>query len=334
MKRKIICIYAAFFFMLCGMPAESFRVNKVHSVIVPQFEVEEAPIVSLGVSDAIALEIPADRLFLQAVSLEIKVPSVVAAYRHSVAYSVYRNISPDPKAGRIDYTAERLCLETFPSRLSYNLQIPLAENHSMKSTPYTSVLADVIGKSENVILFRLQPVMKGVPGELFTSEFSVQVKPIFTGDGLLVLDVLYPPNSVQPEIREKMPYSIFIDEKPALYTDRGILLPAGNHHLSLVSELYRSEVRTFTIEQAQTVRLSIQLQDIAPLLMVIAPENAVVFLDDNELLLPIKEPFVVSAGEHVLKVIVGGYETVRKVFIQNGKTYTMSVALELEIEEE
>lgn len=132
------------------MSAESFRVNKIHSVNVSQFE--EAPIVTLGVSDAIALKIPSDRLFLQAVSLEIKIPSVVASYRHSVAYSVYRNITPVPEAGRIDYNAERLCLETFPSRLSYNLQIPLVENHSMKSSPYTAVLSDVIGKDRKSVV--------------------------------------------------------------------------------------------------------------------------------------------------------------------------------------
>lgn len=323
MKKRFLLSLLFFSFVLL-LHGENFRVYRTHVVDLSDTE-SNIYKVSAGVSDAVVVKLPRDLLFWQGIAFEVKIPQIVASYTDSVAYSVYKNISPEPKAGVMDYSGQRLGIDTFPPRLSYNIKVPLVTDHKMKASPY-SVLLEPILENNGLLFLRLQQVMKGTPAQFFEARFDISVQPVFYDKGMLHIDV------IKPEGIEGS-YNIFIDEKEVFDFQRGILLPSGLHHISIVSDAFRNEVRTVNLEKACHTNLVVELKDIAPTIQVIAPENTIVELDGVVLENPSNQ-IVVTEGEHVVKMIVGNYETIRTVLAQKGKTYTLSLSVDVKIVEE
>jgi hypothetical protein len=70
--------------------SESFR---VHETKVLNMELGTKVQTECKANDAIAIKIPKDLTFIQGIELYIKVPKEVSAWRDSVAWSFYNNIS-------------------------------------------------------------------------------------------------------------------------------------------------------------------------------------------------------------------------------------------------
>jgi hypothetical protein len=94
----------------------------------------------LEVNDALVIKVPKEPVFLQGLSLEVKIPPEVAEFRDSVAYVLYTDVKPQPTEKTIDYQGNRIFINTFPTRLSCNLLIPLVDSVELKETPYSTVL--------------------------------------------------------------------------------------------------------------------------------------------------------------------------------------------------
>jgi hypothetical protein len=237
----------------------------------------------------------------------------------------------------------------------------------LKETPYSTVLPSAMSDKSGYVFFRLQLVMKGTPVNIWDSSFVIDIKPILADKGALELSVLAPElhskentshhsekteelnisssevsNADKTEVHPKDAsiinldgtglYTLYIDNEHPKYTDKKIILPTGQHHLSIVSDVYRSEVRTIVIEQAQTTKLDVLLKDVTPLVEVVAPEGIQVFLDSDELH-NWQEPFNVSEGNHLLRFVLGGYEKIQSFEAFNGKTYKFSLNLDVNLVE-
>jgi hypothetical protein len=238
---------------------------------------------------------------------------------------VYERVSPGPEPGVIDYSAQRLHLEPLPSKLSFVLQIPFIKEHKLKSSPYATVLPAVFDPDRVPFLFRLLPVMKGLPENIADLVFLVEVKPILTNEGMLLLSMIYPDDR-----REAL--AVRIDEIPVEDISESLVLSAGMHHLSIVSEHYRNEVRVFNVDQAKTTHLEVALKDIAPTIIIIAPENTVAVLND-EREVGLREAITVAPGENTIRFIVGDYEIRRTIDVQQGKSYTVSLTIDVQMME-
>lgn len=326
-KKRIAAIFFLMGICLYGF-SESFRVHK--TILKTVTEKTKSANAELGINDALVLNLPENSLFLQGIELEIKIPAIAAEYRDAIAYALYTDISPRPAADIIDYSGQRLSIDTFPGRLSCNIRIPLIKNHTMQKNPYTIIMPSLFSKPVKTLFFRLQLVMKGVPRELFDSVFSVTIKPVLIDRGLLDLKILYP--EAQKE-NEQQKFLVFIDERQIDFPQKTLFLDTGMHRLNIVSDHYRNEVRSFSIEQAKTSSLVIRLQDIIPLLHVSAPQNTRFFMNNTEIK-DFSKPIPIEAGTHQLRFSLGDYEVVRVLEAENGRSYNISVAFDVTISEE
>ncbi len=318
------------FFLLFAAATLNAEVFRTHKTIVLQMpETGNAECVS-GINDAIAIFLPADTTFLQALEIEIKIPDLISHYMGAVAYSIYTDISPVPSHEEIDYSGKRQMIDTLPGRLSLSLVIPLEQEHTIKQSPYTTILPVVYDKTDRFAFFRFQLVMKGIPESFDKETLGVTVKPVYVDKGKLSLDMKYPLDEKHNPIEK--PYSVFIDENPVVLDDNTLILDTGMHHLTIVSDFYRNETRVFTIEQAQNTSVSIQLRDIAPTLQLALPEGTTVFFNDNNIQNG-KEPFIIEQGEHILRLIVGDYEITKTIQAVNGRSYTVNLSMEVDITE-
>ncbi len=304
--------------------ADTFRVRSLKTLDI-DYAKPEAQSVELGYNDALAVLFKDKALFLRAIEVEIKIPQEMIAWRNSMAYGVYNLIKPLPESTVIDYQGERLDVQTLPSRLTFVLQIPLIAQHGLKEGPYSSLVPSIHKPLSGPLLFRLFPVMKGLPDNIESLTFPVKVKPLLTDEGGFLLDVAFP----SPD---KLPVTVRIDEKPYDQFTGMHILGTGTHHLSIVSEHYRNEVRVFTIEQGKITRLAVPLKDTAPRLLLTAPENARILIDGQPVS-QTREPIIMESGEHTILFQIGDYEIARTIDVEKGKDYTVSMLIDIQITE-
>lgn len=326
LKKQFIFSFA-FMLLSWGLNSETFRVSKVHSIPVAQDTTSENT-VKLGITDALAISLPEDKIFIEGLELKFDIPESVAYWMDSVACSVYANINPTPKPSQIDYSGTRAYVSTLPGKLSWVLQIPVSKENSIKSNKYTTKVDNVIEPQNNIIFLRLQPVMKGVPEETMNAIIPITVKPILKDKGLLNIKL-----HESEDENKVLPCTVYIDDNPVDIEKDKLLLNTGIHNITVISESYRTEVRTVRIDQAKITEVAVELRSIEPTLLITAPEGTIVLLDDEPCTVFGKE-FVVSEGDHKIKFSIGDYEITRSISAIKGKTYTANFSLDVQISEE
>jgi len=322
--RYAILVFAAAIASL-HLFAETFRVRKLVPLKISGNETAEQSI-SIGINDGIALFMPDDMTFLEGIEIKMQIPAEISEWRDSVACSVYDGIKPVPSASQIDYSGTRIFVSALPSKLSWIIQIPLKQLNSLKDSSYISKINAIPNINSGYTFIRFQPAMKGIPEETINAKLNLAVKPILSNKGRLSLSIKTPSNS-------SLPYEVFVDDELIDNHAKPLILDTGMHKLSVQSQEYRTEMRSFLIEQAKTVPIEMELKSLAPTLIIIAPDNAQIFLDD-ESYKKTTEPALISEGEHKLRFVLGDYEVIRTLDVRKGKSYTANLSVDLKITEE
>ncbi len=328
-EKRVGTSLAFLFLLLSAATADTFRVGSLAMASIDASN-PEAQTFDLGYIGALGIQFPKDPLFLKAIEIEIKVPQELIEYRNSIAYGLYSRPDPAPASGTRDYKANQITLQPLPSRLSFVLQVPLVKDHRLKSGPYSTVLPYVHDPKNGSLLFRLLPVMKALPDNIEGLSFQVKVKPILTDEGGFRLSLAYPAEGDAAASQGKI--SVRIDEMPVENPLELQILKPGSHHLSIVSDSYRNEVRVFNVEQGRVNEMTVSMEDTAPRLYLIAPENALI-LFDGERVGSGREARVVEPGDHVIKFTIGDYEIVKQVTIERAHDYTVSLVVDVNVTE-
>ena len=303
---------------------DSFRVGSMVPVTIDS-QKPDAQVVELGYYDALGISFPKNSTFIRGVEIEVKSPQGLLSYQNGMAYGLYRQIVPAPAAGTIDYQAVQITLQPLPSRLSFVLQIPLQKNHGLKSGPYSTVLSYVHDTAKGPLVFRLLPIMKGLPDNIENLKFTIRVKPILANEGAMQLKMTYPDEPPKP-------IAVRVDEIPVQNPESVLVLNPGEHHLSIVSDEYRNEVRVFTIEPARITDISIKMKDTTPHLTLVAPENAVILLDGKKIEAN-RDNVVTEEGVHLILFKIGDYELTRQLTVEKGRDYTVTMLIDVNVSE-
>ncbi|MCQ2573841.1 MAG: PEGA domain-containing protein [Treponema sp.] len=321
--------------------AESFRVRKAHII---QLNNDNTEIIAkdCNIYDAVAIYLPEDKSFipfLEGIEIKMVIPESIVSWPNSVAATVYDRICPEPSAKQIDYSGTRLYVNTLPPKLSWVLQVPLVKNHSIKESKYSSLITTIPSNQATNLFLKFQPVMKGIPEEVTTANIQVSARPILADKGRLKLNLKLPEPSKTEETNTVNSayavYSIYIDDIPTNISSNSqdIILGTGVHNISLISENYRNEVRTFYIEQAKTTNLDIELKGVEPTLIINAPDGVKISFDGQDYSEKTDKEFVISEGDHSIRFEIGSYEVVKSINAVKGKTYKASLDVDLSITE-
>ncbi|MDR2304659.1 MAG: hypothetical protein LBE10_08745 [Treponema sp.] len=268
-----------------------------------------------------------DTRFFKGVELELGAPSAWLSYQGSLAIAMYANPDHIPEAGIADLDAKRIVFEPLPAKIQSVYQIPLRRNHDLRNSPYVSVPTGVIPVTSFPLLIRLMPVLKGMNEELETMNFQLSAKPILGDEGILALSFRW------PEQLPGKPFTALIDDVMIENPGESRFLKEGEHHLVILSDDYRNENRRFIIERAKVLELSIELKDPTPVIYFEAPENARIFLN-NEPVLNKTAPCLVEPGTHEVQFHIGDYGIFKTLQVQKGKTYKVSMEVDVSVNEE
>lgn len=338
MKKAAFLLQFILLSSLTVLHAENFRVMEMHEAVLASDGSKTT--VSAGINDGIIIQLPEDRRFIQGIQVDLRIPKTIASIRDSIALSFWT--SCENGASEIDFHGNKVYLDTVPPKLSQTLQLELA-GRTIKKDPYATVIPYKVQDTDSSVVLRFQLAMKGVPADVFDAVFDVDIKALLSNEGLFSLDFTYPEEASLSELplqeaddagndEEEAPLLVYIDEMLYdTYTD--IILPQGIHHLSVISENYRNEVRTFSIEQAKETELTVDLKAVTPELYLVAPENAVIYVDDM-LVENRDEKQLISTGSHVVRFVLADYELSKYFEAVSGRTYTVALSVSLEIVEE
>ncbi|MDR0382379.1 MAG: hypothetical protein LBH50_00140 [Spirochaetaceae bacterium] len=320
------CIFVLLFLLNSALYAERIRIQ-VKDVI----EVSSAE--PLGISstlsynDSALILLQRDTRFIRGVELELTAPQSWLPHSGSVAFSVYSNLDRVPPLGQADVECTSLLYEPIPDKIQTVYQIPLRDRHGLRGTPYLKLLNTPVAPESFPLIFRLTPNMKGWSKEIEDMRFQLTVKPVFSDEGALLINVR------RPDFLPNGSFTALIDDQAVKNPNEEILLKEGEHTLTLISSDYRTENRRFIIERGTSLQLSVNLHDLTPLVIFEAPENARIFID-NSPVVPTNAPLAVDPGEHTFRVQVSDYSVVKTLVIEKGKTYRIAFIVDMRIAEE
>ncbi|MCL2244788.1 MAG: hypothetical protein FWC03_10050 [Treponema sp.] len=320
-------IFLAFFLIIpiISLQAESFRTVVENSIVITP-ENPSGITAALGIQSSLLINLGGEVRFIRGIEVEISAPQNWLSFRGSLVMSMYNNLNPQNASGTTDMDGNRIAFEPLPARLQIVYQIPVRQSHGLRTTPYVIVPAGINYVNTFPVLFGLMPVVKGMTEDFEALTFNLTVRPILTDEGAVVLTPRFP-----PILRDK-PFTVLIDDVPVENINDKYFLREGEHHLVILSEDYRNESRRFLVERARTLDLIIELQDPTPLLIFEAPYNALIFLN-NEYIYHTREPIAVEPGLHEVRFQIGDYTVIKNLNTQRGKTYRVSLALDLIIDE-
>jgi len=324
-KAKISLAIFLLFSFYSRLQAESFRTLVSGSVEVSTGQTDT--VVPIGINGAVIINLGDDTRFLKGVEIELTAPQSWLPYRGSLVMIIYNKINPQTADGLADIDGSRIAFEPLPSRLRIIYDIPIRQHHGLRATTSVTIPTNIVQPASFPIIFRLMQISKGLPDDFEKLTFNLTAKPILSDEGAVRIIPRYP-----SQLRNR-PFTVLIDDTVIPNISDQVFLREGEHHLVVVSDDYRNESRRFVIEKGKTIDLTIELQDPSPIIIFEAPQNAQIYLNNN--LIPRgRESVTVNPGQHEVKFHVSDYTITRTLNVQRGKTYRVSLAVDLAVQEE
>ena len=305
--------------------SESIRVN-IAGVHIVSLAESEGVTVPLSYTDSSLIQLEGDLRFFRGIQLELSAPQNYLSHRGSLAAAIYDALNQKPDTGVADLEGRRLAFDPLPSKIQTIYQIPLRADHGLRTSPYATVLTGVVNPSTFPLLFRLMPVIKGISSDMERMTFNLNVKPILSDEGAVRISFHYPPNLYGK------PMTVLLDDDVIENPNEERLLKEGEHLLVILSEDYRNQSSRFIVERAKILDLTVELQDPTPLLVFESPENARVYLNNSIVRNP-GTPQPVEPGVHEVRFQVSDYTIIRPITVQKGKTYRVSLSVDVNITE-
>jgi hypothetical protein len=321
-RRLALVFFLLFSFSL---EAEPLRIKNAGNLLVSLNNPEGASI-NLSYIDSAVLVLDQEIRFFRGIELEFTAPQTYLAHRGSLALAIYADLSRVPDQGVADIEGRQISFEPIPNKIQTIYQIPIRQNHGLRTTPYASTPTGVIDPASFPIIFRVLPVIKGLSEEIETMRFQLSVKPLLSDEGAVKVSPRY------PEQLPGRPFTLLIDDEVVERPQEERLLKEGEHHLVILSNDYRNESRSFMIERGKILDLSIILQDPTPLVIFEGPENARIFFD-NEPIEDTQRPYPVEPGAHEVRFQLSDDSVIRTLNVHKGKTYRVALAVDVDVSE-
>ena len=325
MTAAILFLAICLVFPCINLYSESFRTTVDGVLEVNPGRTSEGP-VSIGINSSFFITLGPEARFLSGIELEITAPQAWLRYGGSLVMIMYNNLNQPASIGIADLVGGRIAFEALPSRLRIVYHIPIRANHGLRTTTSVTVPTGITAPDTFPLLFRLMPVDKGLSSEFDDLRFNVTARPILSDEGAIRLVPRYP-----PQLRNR-PFTVLINDVVVTNINELIMLREGEHHLVILSEDYRNESRRFIVERGRITDLIIDLHDPTPMLIFEGPQNAEVYLNNS--LVRSRDPVPVEPGTHEIRFLLGDYTVIRTINVQRGKTYRISLEVDLTISEE
>jgi len=321
----------SFLLALCLLPAaaqaagaERLRAS-VAGVLSLSADAPEGSSVWISPGDSALIRLEGGARFFRGVEVRISAPPTWFAHQGSLAVTAHADLDRIPPPGASELAGRRIASEILPGRIQTVYQIPVRENHGLRTGPYSTVPSGVTLPSSFPLLFGLSPE-RGAGAEVEGMSFLLSARPILSDEGAVRITARY------PEQLRGRPFTVLINGAVVESLAEEQVLREGEHHLAVVSEDYRNESRRFVVERARVTDLVVELQDPTPLIFFETPQHTLIFLNNSPIFRG-GDPIPVEPGVHEARFQLGEYTITRTIKVQRGRTYRIALTLGIDIEE-
>ncbi|MGM0673098.1 MAG: hypothetical protein ACQETQ_00230 [Spirochaetota bacterium] len=316
----------------------SFGQNQVRGRLTTELTVEpsntdgvEAP---LRAERLAAISIDQELAFLKGIQLEIRVPDVVRESGGGFALYLYGDVSPAPSSGRRQYEGRQISSENIPNTSRFFMSVPVSGEHRLKQTADTHVVDSVVPPDQFPLLMTILPVMKGMPDDAMSAEFSITAKPLLLDVGAAQFRILDPEGTdILESAGSLREFQLFLDGEQRDYDGEPFFLAPGLHRVSLESARFENQRRTFGVERGAVSEVQLQLEEPQSSVSFEAPQDVTLFVDGEEVD-HTSSGFTLSPGDHTVTFQIGEYTVSRRIEVEPKKSYEISLSLDILISED
>jgi hypothetical protein len=322
-RKAGLCLFLAFFLLSGNLYGDNIRGRLRHFIEIPDTYEEVSDDIGLKALTAVDF---ASAEFLRGFILEVVSPASILQFRQSFLLTLYGNISPDPASDSEVFTGRKLLSIPFPTAKKTFIDLPLESAEGWKAAgPGSTRPENPPGEKDFPLLLVIDPVMKGIPSSVASAEFEIVITPVLKDLGALELNLETAADSGE--------VYFLIDGKDIGGPETRHYLKPGVHSLEVKSDTYLPFRQSFGVEQARVTVLDIELQPARSFVQFQAPEGAAVFFDGEELNTASIEKIETEPGEHVVLVRIGDYSVSKRISVQGGKTYKVSLFFDILIDD-
>lgn len=280
--------------------------------------------------DAALILVVEDIPFLKGIEMEVlqDIPT-------SLSYALY-SLEQLPKENEKQCSVESpIIRETLQQQAKKNFifQIPTDDKSKLSSSHIVKVLPYFLNEKTSPLLITFSNDSN--KNDEREEKLKIKLKPLFQDIGGIKFNIVYPPpvscfNATKTsEFEESKKVVIKIDDKYVTNFSKPFMTRVGQHKIQVDSHFYKSEIITCLIEKGEVATVDILLKSTIPFLSIEGPASTAVYLDDKKIKLPFSSH--VTHGDHVIRVALDGYEIVRSLKTEEGKTYLLNVALDIKL---
>jgi len=325
MKKLFLILCLSFLF---NLSSESISFDQA-SIFTFNSENKNESECSLSLDDALILVVE-DIPFLKGIELEVlqDAPS-------SLSYALY-SLTQLPKENEKQFNVESpIIRETLQQQTKKNFifQIPIDDKSKLSSSHIVKVLPYFLNEKTSPLLITFSNDSN--KKEEREEKLKIKLRPLFQDIGGIKFNIVYPPpvscfNATKTsEFEENKEVVVKVDDKYVKDFSKPFMTRIGQHKIQVDSHFYKSEIITCLIEKGEIEVVDILLKSTIPFLSIEGPTSTAVYLDDKKIKLPFSSH--VTYGDHVIRVALDGYEIVRSLKTEEGKTYLLNVALDIKL---
>lgn len=330
MKKAFSVLLISFLFITIS--ALQTRADSIYGPIkeIITMEARSRSRFDLRIEELAALTLSDPSRFLNAIEIKVKQSSEILEYRNSFAFHIFTNVAPLPTIENKTYKGEATFVKVLPPRIQTFFQIPLYDAAERTISPDTFQLPFALSTNDFPIMITILPVMKGIPDSLYSEPLQVEIFPQLADKGALNIH-LSGGAAEEREISENI--DLYIDKKRVEYPVTDYILPSGIHHVEIHSDVFSPKTTSFSLTKGEILNLDLELERSVPQLIIEAPENSTTYLDGNRIRPLSGERIEISEGEHSITIQVGNYSLSERFTAKKGKSYVVSLMLDLMIKE-
>jgi hypothetical protein len=265
---------------------------------------------------------------LRGVEIAFDLPEQADIYSGTYAVFVYDGVTPRPDKTLIDYQGTLLFFKPVEGGKKLFIQLPLESMAGFGTLPDTYTHRKPLSPGRFPLMITILPIMKGIPDRAARAVFHAQVRPLFKNLGKIALALTGDFDKTAPEnVR------IFIDDKNVPYNSEGFAVEPGIRKIRVEIPGFTTFVASVGIDRGKTSRVEARFERNTASVRIDAPAGARAFLDGEAVDFDKKE-IILAPGEHTLSFKVGDYQISKRFHVQGGKSYGISLFLDILINED
>jgi hypothetical protein len=296
--------------------------------VTPTRESEAA---ELGLDEIVLLRADGDFRFYDALELEILTPETATAFPGALTVIVSTTGTYSERAGVAEINGAILVSEPIVRAGRTFFYVPLREGAETNASAVARIIPRVLA-GDFPLVVTLVSAMKGLPQEIAESRITITASPVTRDIGAAAVSFRYEDGSTFPaDGLRSPPFSLEIDGRRTSVSGEYLLEP-GIHRFSLISEEYLDQLVTVAVEPGATTLVEIPLLPALATIAFSAPRGARVYIDGQDMGVESGD-FTAVPGEHTIVVVVGDYTVTRRFSVEEGRSYSLSVTMDLVVEE-